>query len=290
MHIDIPSIWKLVCIIPPPRSTSGLIWGYLAFLVVFFLGKGVLGSLFLWVVGMIREVRSRIVIDQKKDGQWSVTHAHENGGVTPRVTWLHIFLCLLIVVINAAIAATSLSLSLAALESSGSASPPYTTSSENSNIDQEAVLWNAVCPGFGLYTARVGSQLQAWLLHSPVIAMPSCSQAQLQHNACSICSFKIMIGCATHRRYPWKTLSNHLVSMPVLIHFSGPQQAQQQQSVCTFALCVHFQVQSLNNCHLGLIITVTTHLSPLVFHHCHPACLIAIAAAAPHLITPTLYT
>ncbi len=50
----------------------------------------------------------------------------------------------------------------------------------------------------------------------------------------------------------------------MLAHFSEPQQAQQQQSVHTFSLCVHFQVQSLNNRHLGLAITVTTHLKHLV--------------------------
>ena len=88
VHINIPSIWKLVCIIPPPRSTSGSIWGCLAFLVVFFLGEGVLGSLFLQVVGMIRGNRSRIIVDQEKDGQWSATRAHRNGCVTPCVTWL----------------------------------------------------------------------------------------------------------------------------------------------------------------------------------------------------------
>ncbi len=83
-----------------------------------------------------------------------------------------------------------------------------------------------------------------------------------RHDARSIRSFESMMGRAGRRRRARKSLSDRLASMPGLARFSGPQQAQQQQLVRISSLYVHFRVQSLNNRHLGLAITVTTHVSP----------------------------
>ena len=117
--------------------------------------------------------------------------------------------------------------------------------------------------------------------------------AQLQHNAYSIHSFKIMIGCATYCQCPQKTFSNCLVSMPGLTHFSGPQQAQQQQLVYISSLCIYFQVQSLNNNYLVLAITVTVYTLTPSSHFAHHApiflctpCLLKLLSQPYNMLLP----
>jgi hypothetical protein len=70
-----------------------------------------------------------------------------------------------------------------------------------------------------------------------------------RHDTRSIRSFENMMGRATRRRRPRKSLTDRLASMPGLARLSGPQQAHPQQQVRTWFLCVLILgFQSVNNC------------------------------------------
>jgi hypothetical protein len=74
-----------------------------------------------------------------------------------------------------------------------------------------------------------------------------------RHDTRSIRSFENMMGRASRRRRTRKSLSDRLASMPGLGRLSGPQQANPQQQVCTWILCVLILgFQSVNNRHAEL--------------------------------------
>ena len=68
--------------------------GCLAFLVLFFLGEGVLGSLFLRFPGMIRGSKAGSSLIKREMINDLQRACSENGGVTPSVTQLRIFQCI----------------------------------------------------------------------------------------------------------------------------------------------------------------------------------------------------
>ena len=67
--------------------------GYLDFLVLFFLGEGVLGSLFLQFLGIIGGNEAGLLLIKREMINDLRHTCSENGGVTPGVTRLRIFQC-----------------------------------------------------------------------------------------------------------------------------------------------------------------------------------------------------